>query len=130
MKSSNIEEIIKSLDFGDRIDVLWFDASEATTTPDKARYDTYVHSTGFYLGIKGKRRRHLVLAKEIINGGVAYHYNVILLGMIDRIEVIQRRALPPRQARKLRKFVNQTIKKLKGKDGWMYNERLDKKTVH
>ncbi|MCW3981732.1 MAG: hypothetical protein NWE81_01250 [Candidatus Bathyarchaeota archaeon] len=130
MKNLNVEETINALNFGDRIDVLWFDASEATTTPDKAHYDTYVRSTGFFLGIKGKRRRHLVLAKEIINGGLAYHYNVILLEMIDLVEVIQQHALPPRQARRLRKFVNQTIGKLKSKDGWMYNERLDKKTVH
>ena len=125
-----VEETIAGLRFGDRIDVLWFDASEATTTPERARYDTYVHSTGWFLGIKGKRRRHVVIAKEVVNGGAAYHYNVILVEMIDRIDVIQRNALHPRQVRVLKKFVDQTIRKLKGVDGWIYDTRQDKRSLH
>ena len=46
---SDIEEAINKLKLGDRIDVYWYDASEATGIPPKVDVETYVHSTGFFL---------------------------------------------------------------------------------
>jgi len=118
----DIEEAIRGLNFGDRIDVYWYDASEVNSGKPSEAIETHVYSTGFYLGVKGKVRRHLVLAKEIIDQGLAYHYNVILFSMIDRIEVIQRDALDPRLKRSLRRFVRESIGVLRRKDGWVYRE--------
>jgi len=118
----DIEDMIKNLNFGDRIDVYWYDASEVSSGKPGEAVETHVHSTGFYLGVKGLARKHLVLAKEIIDQGSAYHYNVILFSMIDRIEVIQRNALDPRLKRSLRRFVKESIGILRRKDGWASKE--------
>ena len=119
--SSEVKKIIDRLRFGDRIDVFWYDASEATGIPPRSDVDIYVHSTGFFLAVKGKKRKHLVLAKEVIDSGKAYHYNSILLTMIDRIDVVQKDALAPGLKRRLRKFVK-SLPTLKEKDGWAYKD--------
>jgi len=119
---SEIEQEISRLNFGDRIDVYWYDASEVSSGKPGQDVETYVHSTGFFIGVKGKVRRHLVLAKEIIDRGAAYHYNIILFEMIDRIEVIQHDALDPRLKKSLRRLVKESIEILCKKDGWAQRE--------
>jgi len=119
---SSIEEAINKLKLGDRIDVYWYDASEVSSGKPSEAVETHVHSTGFYLGVKGLARKHLVLAKEIIDRGSAYHYNVILFSMIDRIEIIQRDALDPRLKKSLRRFVKESLQILRRKDGWASKE--------
>ena len=125
MAEQDIAKVIDSLCFGDRIDVYWYDASEVSSGRPGEAVETHVHSTGFYLGVKGRVRKHLVLAKEIIDQGSAYHYNVILFSMIDRIEVIQRDALDPRLKKSLRRFVKESIQVLRRKDGWAQKENND-----
>jgi len=120
--AEDVEETIRGLNFGDRIDVYWYDASEVSSGRPSEAVETHVHSTGFYLGVKGLARKHLVLAKEIINCGSAYHYNVILFSMIDRIEIIQRDALDPKLKKRLRRFVKESIQVLRRKDGWAQKE--------
>jgi len=127
MSSQNVEKAIKGLNFGDRLDIWWYDASEATGLPPKSAVETYIRSTGFFLGTKGRKRRHLVLAKEIIDSGAAYHYNVILFEMIDTIIVVQRDALDPKLKKKLKKFVQESIHQLTKKDGWCYAGHLKKR---
>jgi len=119
---SGIEEMISKLKFGDRIDVYWYDASEVSSGKPSEAVETHVHSTGFYLGVKGLVRKHLVLAKEIIDEGSAYHYNVILFEMIDRVEIVQRDALDPRLKKSLKRFVRESIQVLRRKDGWAFKE--------
>ena len=125
--SRSVEEAIKNLSFGDRLDVWWYDASEATGMPPKTAVETYIHSTGFFLGTKGRKRKHLVLAKEIIDSGAAYHYNVILFEMIDRIVVVEHDVLDPTLKKKLKKFVQESIHQLTKKDGWCYAGHLKKR---
>jgi len=72
----------------------------------------------------------VVIAKEIIDNAKAYHYNVILTGMIENIIVLARDRLDPETKRVLRKFVHASIAKLRGKDGWAYAERENKKRLH
>ena len=120
--AEEIEDKIRGLNFGDRIDVYWYDASEVSSGKPSEAVETHVRSTGFYLGVKGLVRKHLVLAKEIIDQGSAYHYNVILFSMIDRIEIIQRDALDPRLKKSLRRFVKESIHVLRRKDGWAQKE--------
>jgi len=73
-------ETINSLRFGDLVEIEWLDASEATGRLERAHFDTPVRSVGFYLGVKGKRTKHMVIAKEVIDAAKAYHYNVIPVG--------------------------------------------------
>jgi hypothetical protein len=130
-----VSEVIDSLKFGDLIEVEWLDASEAKGSFVSERgsgFDTPVRSVGYFLGLKGKRTRHVVIAKEIIDDAKAYHYNVIPVGMIEGITVLARDRLDPETKRVLKKFVALSIKKLRGKDGWVYAEieGQNKKRVH
>jgi hypothetical protein len=125
-------DVIDSLRFGDLIEVAWLDASESTGRFAGERhsgFDTPVRSVGYFLGLKGKRTKHVVIAKEIIDDAF-YHYNVIPVGMIEGITILAKDRLDPETKRVLKKFVAVSIKKLRGKDGWAYAEGQNKKRVH
>jgi len=82
-----IRDTINSSWFGDLIEVEWLDASESTGRLERAhaKFDTPVRSVGYFLGIKGKRTKHVVIAKEIIDNAKAFHYNVLPIGMIETV---------------------------------------------
>jgi hypothetical protein len=121
-------DTIDSLRFGDLIEVEWLDASESTGRLEHshARFDTPVRSVGYFLGIKGKRTKHVVIAKEIIDNAKAFHYNVLPIAMIEIVSVLAKNRLDPETKRVLKKFVRVSIQKLVGKDGWAYAERKNK----
>jgi len=121
---------IKNLQFGDLIEISWLDASEATGRLQQADFDTPVLSVGYFLGIKGRRTRHVVIAKEIINNAKAFHYNVLPIGMCQKITVLARDRLDRKTKRMLKKFVRVSMAKLRRKDGWMYAEGKNKKRLH
>ncbi len=62
-----VSEIIDSLDFGDLIEVEWLDASEAAGQLEHNKFDTPVQSVGYFLAVKGRKTRHVVIAKEIVD---------------------------------------------------------------
>lgn len=109
MANSNIAEIIDSLRFGDLIQVDWLDASEATDSIGHECFDTPICSVGFFLGVKGRKARHVVIAKEIIDSKT-YHYNVIPVGMINRVLVHSKVALSQTAERRLKKLYLKTFK--------------------
>jgi len=127
-----VSETINSLRFGDLIEIEWLDASESTGRLERAhaRFDTPVRSVGYFLGVKGRRTKHVVIAKEIIDNAKAYHYNVIPIGMIENIIVLAKDRLDPETKRVLKKFVHVSMTKLRGRDGWAYAERENKKRLH
>ena len=114
-----VSEIVDSLSFGDLIEVEWLDASEATGQLEHDRFDTPVQSVGYFLAVKGRKTRHVVIAKEIVDKK-SYHYNVIPVGMIQKVKVIQRDGLKPSVKRVLKKFAAATVPRLRKKDGWVY----------
>jgi len=114
-----ISGIIDSLSFGDLIEVEWLDASEATGQLEHDKFDTPVQSVGYFLAVKGRKTRHVVIAKEIVDKK-SYHYNVIPVGMIQKVKVIQRDGLKPSVKRVLKKFAAATVSRLRKKDGWVY----------
>jgi len=118
------------LRFGDLIEIGWLDASESTGRLERARFETPVRSVGFYLGVKGKRTKHMVIAKEVIDAAKAYHYNVIPVGMIENVTVHGRDVLDSETKRILKKFAHVSMAKLRGRDGWAYAERENKKRLH
>ena len=125
-------DIINSLRFGDLIEVEWLDASESTGRLEHthAKFDTPLRSVGYFLDIKGKRTKHVPIAKEIIDNAKAFHYNVLPIGMIETITVLAKDRLDPETKRVLKKFVRISIQRLTGKDGWAYAERENKKRLH
>jgi len=78
---------LADLRVGDAVRVHWFDASEATCPmPQKDHtYDTPVRSYGVFLGVKGMRAKHAIVAKEVVERDKTFHYNAIPLGMIERV---------------------------------------------
>ena len=101
-KEASGEAAIEEIRVGDIVEVHWLDASEATSSlpRNEGEYDTPVVSLGYFLGVKGSRARHVVIAKEIVMD-VEFHYNCIPIGMIERVVLIRRGALRGRVARKL-----------------------------
>jgi len=71
LANSSIVEMIDSLRFGDLVQVDWLDASEATDNISHDLFDTPICSVGFFLGVKGRKARHVVIAKEIIDSNVS-----------------------------------------------------------
>ena len=118
LTNSNIVEVVDSLRFGDLIQVDWLDASEATDNISHECFDTPITSVGFFLGVKGRKARHVVIAKEIIDSKT-YHYNVIPLGMISRIMVHSKVALSQTAKRRLKKLYLRTFKLIKKREGWL-----------
>jgi len=113
---------IDSLEFGDLVEVAWLDASENTGQFQGEGYDTPVQSVGYFLGVKGRKTKHVVIAKEIINNK-HYHYNVIPIGMIQQILIQRKNALKPKLRRVFKKFALKTMPRLRKKDGWCYGNR-------
>lgn len=114
----NLSTVIDSLCFGDLVQVDWLDASEATDVLSHDRFDTPVVSVGFFLGVKGRKGRHLVIAKEILDSRT-YHYNVIPVGMIQRLRVHSRVALTKRAKYRLKKLYLKTVRGIKERGGWV-----------
>jgi len=50
--------------------------------------------------------------------------------MIENITVLARDRLDPETKRVLKKFVHVSMTKLRGRDGWAYAERENKKRLH
>jgi len=128
--NKDVQEVISSLRFGDSIIVEWLDASEATGSLKGAKIDTPVSSWGVFLGIKGQRTKHLIVAKEIVDVDRACHYNAVPLGMIKRIRVIERGTLNPKTMKIFKKFARKAMQRIRGKDGWVYVEGKNKKRIH
>lgn len=118
MANSSVDEVIDSLRFGDLVQVDWLDASEATDSINHEFFDTPVVSVGFFLGVKGRRGKHLVIAKEILDSRT-YHYNVIPVGMIQRLRVHSRVALTKRAKHRLKKLYLKTFRQIKKRAGWI-----------
>lgn len=121
--------IIENLRFGDVIEVDWLDASEATGRLESGKFDTPVRSVGYFLGLKGRKIKYLVIAKELVRTCDAFHYNVIRLGMIETIRTIAREVLDLDNINVLKKFVRSFMRRLRQKDGWIYFEESTKKTI-
>jgi len=114
-----IDEVVQTVlhpHFGDLIEIHWLGASEATGQLGHDKFDTPVQSVGYFLAVKGRKTRHVVIAKEIVEKK-SYHYNVIPVGMIQNLRIIQRNGLKPYVKRVLKKFAAATVPRLRKKDG-------------
>ena len=126
---------IDKLQFGDLVRVYWLDASEAmgrTGEGGEPHFDTPVASIGHYVGVKGKRTKHLILLKDIFqNTKQTYDlvYNCIPVGMIEQVKVRRRQDLEE----KFHEIIKKNLMKIKTKSGrfvkvkcrWRKHERTN-----
>jgi hypothetical protein len=110
---------INKLQVGDLVRVYWLDASEAmgsTGEGGEPHFDTPVASIGHYVGVKGKRAKHLILLKDIFQITEKSYdlvYNCIPLGMIEKINVRRKEDLEE----KFHEIIKQNLMKIKTKGG-------------
>jgi len=88
-----------------------------------------VRSVGYFLGLKGRRTKYLVIAKELVRTCDAFHYNVIPLGMVETINIVAKETLKLDNISVLKKFIHSFPLRSREKDGWIYFEASAKKTV-
>lgn len=115
---------VEDLRVGDLVSVLWADASEATRPLPASQkcFDTHITSFGVFLGVKGFRTKHAVIAKEVIEPDRTFHYNVLPMAMIQRIVLYGRDVLPSGMLGHLRRKVTATPLKrfvVGGEGGWI-----------
>ena len=123
------------LGFGDLVRVYWLDASEAmgrTGEGGEPHFDTPVASVGHYVGVKGKRTRHLILLKDIFQITEKTYdlvYNCIPVGMIEKINVRRKKDLET----EFHEIIKKNLMKIKTKSGrfvkvkcrWRKHERAN-----
>lgn len=124
MREVGCEVGLGELRLVDAVRVLWLDASELTRRlpSSEGLYDTPIWSYGVFLCVKGLRARHLVIAKEVVVHERMFHYNVIPLGMVEKVVLLSPEDLDPRLLREISKKVAETpVRKLKvgPRGGWM-----------
>jgi hypothetical protein len=126
---------IENLRFGDLVRVYWLDASEAmgrTGEGGEPHFDTPVASIGHYVGVKGKRAKHLILLKDIFQiTDKAYDlvYNCIPVGMIEKVDVRRKHDLEENY----HEIIKKNLMKIKTKSGrffkvkcrWQKHERTN-----
>jgi len=86
MKGVNLDDLQK----GDLILVKWSDASDLRLPLDvhKQQPDVYVKDWGVYAGISGRRRKHILLAKDVVEKHGEWGVTRIPVQLIDEILVI------------------------------------------
>ena len=132
------KEIVNQLEklrFGDLVRVYWLDASEAmgrTGEGGEPHFDTPVASVGHYVGVKGKRAKHLILLKDIFQITEKTYdlvYNCIPIGMIEKINVRRKKDLET----EFHEIIKRNLMKIKTKSGrfvkvkcrWSKHERTN-----
>jgi len=85
MKPVNMEDLRK----GDLILVRWFDASELRAKLNQHdKPEVAVWEWGIFLGLRGRKRRHLLLGKDLVEGWNEWGAARIPLPLIDKIVLL------------------------------------------
>jgi hypothetical protein len=110
---------LEKLRFGDLVRVYWLDASEAmgrTGEGGEPHFDTPVASIGHFVGVKGKRAKHLILLKDIFQITEKTYdlvYNCIPVGMIEKLNVRRKHDLE----NEFHEIIKKNLMKIKTKRG-------------
>jgi hypothetical protein len=121
-----LHENIRNLQLGDLVRIEWFDASKGEARINKraepiVQFDIPVTSWGVFLGIVGKKAKHVFLLRDHFEmneeiGVYDVDFNVIPIGMIDGIEVLKTGELDCDVAVLLQEaFLRARIRKRKGR---------------
>ena len=101
---------IEDLKIGDAVRVHWLDASETTRQlPNEEEvYDTPIRTYGVFLGVKGIRTKHMIIGKEFIEYDRTFHYNVIPVGMVEKVVLLSPADLDESLLKQLRRKIAST----------------------
>ena len=117
---------IKDLRLGDLIRLEWNDASKGEARVSKngesgVQFDIPVTSWGVFLGIVGRKTKHVVLLRDCFEMSAAMgvydvDFNVVPLGMISNLAILKRAELERDVAALLQTaFLRARIRKQKGR---------------
>ena len=124
--NKRIAKQIKALRLGDLVRVEWFDASKGEArvgkdTRSDVQFDIPVKSWGVFLGIMGRKTKHVVLLRDHFEmsaplGVYDVDFNVIPVGMISYVVVLKKAELDREVAALLQiAFLRARIRKQKGR---------------
>jgi len=117
---------IKTLQLGDLVEVFWHDASKGEAridqqAEDTTQFDIPVRSAGYFLGIAGKKTKHLIMIRDVFTLNLTQKvydvdFNSVPTGMICKITVAVQEALGQDMAVSLKKaFLNARVRKRRGR---------------
>ena len=124
---------IKSLSLGDLIRVEWFDASIGKSLSGGLNgIDVPVVSWGIFLGVLGKKNKHIILAQNTFHYADSLYdidYTAIPTAWTQNITTINKNHIPQQQAKQLQKSFliggKTTTKRNKRQKRVENHERLD-----
>ncbi|RLI46333.1 hypothetical protein DRO69_03345 [Candidatus Bathyarchaeota archaeon] len=117
---------IKTLQLGDLVEVFWHDASKGEAridqqSEDATQFDVPVRSVGYFLGIAGRKTKHLIMIRDVFELNSAQRvydvdFNSVPIGMICKIRVALEGALDQNMAVSLKKaFLKVRVRKRRGR---------------
>lgn len=123
---NEITKQIKALRLGDLVRVEWFDASQGETRVAKdteldMQFDIPVTSWGVFLGVRGRKIKHIILLRDHFEmsdslGVYDINFNAVPLGMVSSVAVLKRGELDSQMAALLKlAFLRARIRKEKGR---------------
>jgi len=117
---------VKDLQPGDLVWVKWYDASEfrGALIPDDSKYDMPVYVIGIYIGVKGRSRKHIIIAKEKLPRPGEWNADVIPIEMIENITLVQ-----PGFLKKIQRSLLKDLKKAVVSEKPWYEHRIRVLTV-
>ncbi|OYT47632.1 hypothetical protein B6U79_03855 [Candidatus Bathyarchaeota archaeon ex4484_231] len=84
---------VEELERGDLILVKWFDASELRAKLNQhEKPEVAVYEWGIYLGVRGRKRKHLLLGKEHVKGWGEWGAARIPVSLIEEVWLLMRRS--------------------------------------
>jgi len=83
---------VEDLQKGDLVVVKWNDASDLRLSLNlhKQQPDVYVKDWGVFAGISGRKRRHILLAKDVVEKHGEWGVTRIPITLIDEITVLMK----------------------------------------
>ena len=100
----NLKNQLKDLQRGDLISVEWTDASVGKSLGSGVAVDVPVRSWGVFIGLLGKRSKHIVLAQnnfQYSDGVYDIDYTAIPVGWAENVTVIDKRHISSKEAEQL-----------------------------
>jgi hypothetical protein len=100
----NLKKQLQDLELGDLICVEWTDASVGKSLGSGVAVDVPVRSWGVFIGLLGKRSKHIVLAQnnfQYSDGVYDIDYTAIPVGWAEKVTVIAKQHVSSEEAEQL-----------------------------
>jgi len=104
VKNKSLKKQLKDLQLGDLICVEWTDASIGKSLGSGVAVDVPVKSWGIFIGLLGKRSKHIVLAQnnfQYSDGIYDIDYTAIPVGWAEKIKVVDKQHVSSEEAERL-----------------------------